>query len=330
MLAPPGVVDHRIHDADELACTIRSWDLECRNTGPPDQESHLLQIPGEYVFLTRLRIGAPMLQSGGSPPGTRSFAILDPGVHMQWCGQHVNADSLFSFPPGGSFDCVSGSDFAVMAFSLREEVLDEASAAVGLPEVRRLAGGEARAFCCPPDSLRSLQRVLRRAAETLAGNDAPADAAAARRFLRRELPAEILETTAAGLMTEPPSTSQERSRALKRALDYIGTRPREPIGVTELCSVVECHERTLRRAFLERFGLATRDYLQALRLNGAFRSLSAADAATTQVSAVAREWGFWHLGEFAGHYRGLFGERPSQTLKRTAANRAKSALTTGR
>jgi AraC-like DNA-binding protein len=330
MLAPLGAVDHRIHDADELSYTIRSWNLECRHVGPPVRESRLLQVLSDYVFLTRLRIGAPMLQAGGSPLGTRSFAILDPGVHMNWCGQHVDADSLFSFPPDGSFECVSGSDFAVMAFSLREELLDETAAALDLPELQQLAGAEPRVFRCPPGSLRGLQRVLRHAADTLAGNGTPGDAAGAQSFLRRELPPEILEAMAAGLVAEPPSTSHERARALQRALDYIKTRPREPIGVAELCGVVGCNERTLRRAFLERFGLATRDYLQTLRLNGAFHALCEADPPTARVAEVARAWGFWHLGEFAGHYRDLFGERPSQTLKRAAASRAKSALITSR
>lgn len=34
------------------------------------------------------------------------------------------------------------------------------------------------------------------------------------------------------------------------------------------------------------------------------------------VQEVAARWGFWHLSRFASDYRTLFGESPSQTLRR--------------
>lgn len=35
-----------------------------------------------------------------------------------------------------------------------------------------------------------------------------------------------------------------------------------------------------------------------------------------RVTDIANDWGFWHMGQFAADYRELFGELPSQTLKR--------------
>jgi AraC-like DNA-binding protein len=34
------------------------------------------------------------------------------------------------------------------------------------------------------------------------------------------------------------------------------------------------------------------------------------------VTRIAERWGFTHLGRFASNYQKIFGEKPSQTLKR--------------
>ena len=39
------------------------------------------------------------------------------------------------------------------------------------------------------------------------------------------------------------------------------------------------------------------------------------DPEMTMVTAVAAQFGFWHFGRFAGEYRRLSGEAPSQTLR---------------
>jgi AraC family ethanolamine operon transcriptional activator len=46
--------------------------------------------------------------------------------------------------------------------------------------------------------------------------------------------------------------------------------------------------------------------------------LHASDPEETTVTQVAFGLGFWDLGRFAGAYRRLFGERPSETLRQRA------------
>ncbi len=57
-------------------------------------------------------------------------------------------------------------------------------------------------------------------------------------------------------------------------------------------------------------------YVKQKRLESAHRTLLAADPLTTSVTEVATQWGFFHLGRLARDYCQLFGELPSETLKR--------------
>jgi AraC family ethanolamine operon transcriptional activator len=44
----------------------------------------------------------------------------------------------------------------------------------------------------------------------------------------------------------------------------------------------------------------------------------AATGRRVSIGDVAASWGFWHWSHFAGKYRELFGELPSQTLQRNS------------
>jgi len=45
------------------------------------------------------------------------------------------------------------------------------------------------------------------------------------------------------------------------------------------------------------------------------RALSHSRATGTTVTDIATEHGFFELGRFAGRYKAVFGETPSQTLR---------------
>lgn len=89
------------------------------------------------------------------------------------------------------------------------------------------------------------------------------------------------------------------------------SRLHEPLGIVELCASLGVSARTLRRAFLERFGLGPMTYYRRIRLNATRAALKGSPP--HGVAEVARQFGFHHLGNFAADYRCLFGERPSVT-----------------
>ena len=103
-------------------------------------------------------------------------------------------------------------------------------------------------------------------------------------------------------------------RALAAVAEYAGGRPL----IADLCRAAGVSERTLRNAFHDVHGLSPKQYLLRHGLEHARQALQVAQDTRGAVTLVATEHGFFELGRFAGAYRQLFGERPSDTLRRAA------------
>jgi len=99
--------------------------------------------------------------------------------------------------------------------------------------------------------------------------------------------------------------------------DEVGGRPSLP----ELCLATHVSERRLRTAFNDVFDMAPLTYFRLRSLNLARSRLLRGGAST--VTAVASELGWSNFGRFAGYYRSVFLETPSQTL----ATAQRAALT---
>ena len=97
-------------------------------------------------------------------------------------------------------------------------------------------------------------------------------------------------------------------------IDYADATQRIP-SITELCLAAHVSERKVREAFVREFDLPPSRYFRNWALEAAHRRLVMAEPAHESVTDVAVDIGFDHLGRFAGHYRALFGEPPSATLR---------------
>ncbi len=98
------------------------------------------------------------------------------------------------------------------------------------------------------------------------------------------------------------------------ALDVIGRRCGDELGIADLAAAAGVSPRTLQYGFRERFGVGPLTYLKQYRLRKIHDTLRCASPASCTVGDVAARWGFYHGSAFAHSYRKLFGELPSQTL----------------
>jgi AraC family ethanolamine operon transcriptional activator len=113
---------------------------------------------------------------------------------------------------------------------------------------------------------------------------------------------------------EPARGWSARQRTVNRAWEIV--EDDDVVTVSELCARMEMAIRTLDDAFRACLGVAPKRFLLAMRLNKARRRLRRPDDRTT-VTDAATAFGFFHFGHFGRQYRALFGEPPSQTLRRT-------------
>jgi AraC family ethanolamine operon transcriptional activator len=113
-----------------------------------------------------------------------------------------------------------------------------------------------------------------------------------------------------------PVVLSRRVAAVRTCEEYVREHIDENPTLSELCTVSGLRARSLINAFQAVIGMSPMSYLRMQRLSEVRRALLTFDPAETRVIEVASTWGFWHMGHFAGSYREMFGESPSDTLNR--------------
>jgi AraC-like DNA-binding protein len=123
----------------------------------------------------------------------------------------------------------------------------------------------------------------------------------------------------AGDLTQAPAPRTISQYDLTVAtLIYIEDRGDAAVTVSEVAAALGVSARSLQVAFKGCFGVSPLQYLLARRLGFAQREIAAGLSGQhkSAITEAALAHGFDHLSRFAGHYRRLFGELPSQTLRR--------------
>lgn len=107
-----------------------------------------------------------------------------------------------------------------------------------------------------------------------------------------------------------------RYSVFKQAVQFMLDNLHKEIYISDLCDTALVSERTLRYAFERVVGLSPTRYLFYLRLGSTCRDLLLSCPDKVSVASVALKRGMWDLSRFAGGYLRVFGEYPSDTLRR--------------
>lgn len=106
---------------------------------------------------------------------------------------------------------------------------------------------------------------------------------------------------------------------MRYAQEWMVANAHRAITSTDVSRATGIAARSLQSTFQRHTGTTPMGFLRDVRLHRAHARLVDGDPASTTVAVVARDCGFAHLGRFAGYYADTFGERPSDTLRRSAA-----------
>ncbi len=86
--------------------------------------------------------------------------------------------------------------------------------------------------------------------------------------------------------------------------------------MTDICKALGVSERLLRECCNAHLRLSPSAYRRRRAMQRVHRALRSGDPETTSVSEIAGLHGFRDPNHFAAHYRAIYGELPSATLRR--------------
>ena len=104
-------------------------------------------------------------------------------------------------------------------------------------------------------------------------------------------------------------------RDLRRAIEYMDVNLAAPITIADIAEASAVAGRTLFQYFRDFRGTSPMRHLRDARFYRVRQALCEAESGES-VAAIARTWGFSHMGRFAVEYRKRFGESPSQTARK--------------
>ncbi len=105
-------------------------------------------------------------------------------------------------------------------------------------------------------------------------------------------------------------------KTVLQAEEYMRSHFNERVTISDLTRVCQCSRKALFSSFRSSREYSPMAFLVEQRLQAARRKLHESNQQRQNVSEIAYECGFTHLGRFAHHYRRRFGTLPSETLKK--------------
>lgn len=116
-------------------------------------------------------------------------------------------------------------------------------------------------------------------------------------------------------------------RLVRKVDAYLKAAGNRPVHISELCEQFKVARRTLFHAFHDVLGIPPIQFMRHKRLSRVHAALSQGGHVLIRNVAIAH--GFLEQGKFAREYRHLFGERPSETLRRAQGRLAETLLVLG-
>ena len=225
--------------------------------------------------------------------------------------QDVTAGDLLMVAPGQErYSIYRGqTDFAAMLVTPDELQAHLASerAALDLQVWRRPVSVLRADRASATENIRQLSML----SKAMADRDLPEQTAD---FYRRNM-LELLTTAATKGLPYDGGPLRPAIRLVRDVDQYLTEAGDRPIHVSELCEQFNVPRRTLFNAFEAVLGMPPISFLRHKRLAHVHTALLHAGPDAT-VHSVAAAHGFLDHSHFTGQYRRLFGELPSQTLRR--------------
>jgi AraC family transcriptional regulator, ethanolamine operon transcriptional activator len=301
------------NDFDAMAAALPAWKLEFARLGSGDFSARLEVAMTAELQITRFTLNSALLAIGDTPHDASGAALIMSAPYgVRSRGREI--DTATTAPAHAH-----GGDVHFLTAGAVDMVVVIADQALFGRHLHGRFGREGMALGSdwlihtPPGTADCVERG-RAVVSLLSVLSSRAGASHESRHRLQECVLQILldglETDAASSRVAP---SPVRRRVARAAEEVLRARLDDPPSLRELCEVLGVPERTLHHAFHEGFGMAPKAYFRALRLSAAHGRLRRGKGPVTEVAA---DLGLFHFGRFSAEYRAMFGEPPSETLRR--------------
>lgn len=311
------LMTHQSQDVDDQAKALDGWEQRYEQLGCGRFQGSAWQLVMEDGVLLRETTNRQLREQVMPPRGHVVFAVplaVEPG--SVFAGRPLERESLMVLSGQTQHDVISAGELDLIGMSVDRALLESTVAPDKLDWLERKA--EERNIALPPETAAAIRQMLLAVCHDAEGRvDQLAATAAERALLSSTFSHAVsLAMAAEGEGSGPsaiPRRADTRQKVVKRAVDFMRAHLQEDIGVPEICAAACASRRTLQYCFEEFMHTTPQAYLRALRLNEARRALKASQP--RPITDLASTLGFASASHFTRHYKLMFDELPSETLK---------------
>ncbi len=302
---------------DPLQCrtALANADFEILPTTKGIFQADFTQVGLNRIWLSRYHLSLPQVSSVTLDPCRKTIGFLTEPSLLRYYGTKISVGDIIIQKADVAHQ-VSESSLYGGAMSLPiDELNATAEAVVG----RDLSKALEKIVVRPDRALMSRLMKLHQVVAQLA-RDTPEvlDLPEVCRALEEQLLHLMVRCLAEGASIEIKTGERRHSAAIARFEEFLEANPDRAIYLTEICAAIGVAERTLRAACEEHLGMGPIRFLTLRRMHLVRGALLHAHPSEATVTRIVTNQGFWELGRFSVAYRELFGESPSETLRRPA------------
>jgi AraC-like DNA-binding protein len=306
-------------DSDHLSAAVRHADLELVQQGCGPFRGDLSSAALGGTMVQFIHMNQTSISRAANAPDRMALLIqLGGSQACLWNGYASQGSSVITYGPGHEHFGAEPKEFACAFISIPLERIE-----LLLERCHRAVVGQLRTGChqleVPMLRFLEIEKLLAQLQAVIDSKPMLLTHSAIRQMLEHSLEESLLSiihTAGQNLLSKDYTDRQTSGQIIRRAEQFLQSHPDQSIHLIQLCSAIGVSPGMLDRAFRELLNIEPKRYLRLYRLHCVRKTLMTSDPALTSVEFVSRNWGFWSRLQFEADYRGLFAEKPAETLAR--------------